>query len=108
MGQLERNVVVQPSEARRWRQRTFGQWQVGDDVQIEDVLAVHEHHLGPLCGIEPLPQPVSGLLSDLTAGNNEGVINEHAAIELWIEYLVTEHHRDLVEDLGDRIGCDMA
>ena len=45
-GPLEGDVVVHVSEPLR-RERALGQWQVGDDEQIQDVVAVHEHDLRP-------------------------------------------------------------
>ena len=52
-GPLEGDVVVHVSEPLR-RERALGQWQVGDDEQIQDVVAVHEHDLRPLSRVEPL------------------------------------------------------
>lgn len=106
-GPLEGDVVVHVSEPLR-RERALGQWQVGDDEQIQDVVAVHEHDLRPLSRVEPLPEPVLGLLSDPASRDDESMVHQHTPTRLRIEYLVPQHHCRLIQYLADVAGAALA
>src|SRR6266568_7905987 len=61
--------------------------QVGDDVQVQDVVAVNEHDLASLGVVEGVADPVSGGFGDLAPGDDEGVIHQDALVGLRIKDL---------------------
>jgi hypothetical protein len=75
--------------------------QVGYDVQIQDVVSVHEHDLAALRSIEGIANPVARRLGDLSSSHDECVVDENTLVGLRIEDLVGKHHEGLVVDLGN-------
>src|SRR5439155_1617942 len=47
----------------------------GNDVKVQDVVAVDEHDLTPLRSVERVADPVAGSFGDLTASHDEGMIH---------------------------------
>lgn len=66
--------------ARRPRGCAFGQGQAGDDVKVQDVIAVYEHNLAAFRSVEGVAEPVTGCLGDLATCNDERVVDQRPTV----------------------------
>lgn len=83
---------VHSTDWGRWRKRRVRQWQAGDHIEIQNVLAVHEQDLTALLGVQGVPEPVACSFRNLAARDDEGVVDEHASGLFRVEDLVRQHH----------------
>jgi hypothetical protein len=77
---------------------------VRNNIEVEDVIPIHEHDLTSFRGIQFIPEPIPRSLGDFTSSNNECAVDKNALARLWIEDFVPEHHQCLIVNLRNISG----
>jgi hypothetical protein len=83
---LKRDVIV--GDLHQLWECTVRQGQIGYDVEVQNIVSVHEHDLAALRRIELPAEPVPCSFRDFTTGYDEGVIHQDTAVCLGIENLM--------------------
>jgi hypothetical protein len=94
-------AIVREPQTGFGRLRALWKFQTMGSTEIQDMLPVYEHDLAPLRCIKQASEPVSSRFGDLTASNDEGVIDQKFLVRIAVEHLMAEHHRHLLVNLGD-------
>lgn len=100
----ERRLVArQPRAGWSLAKGASRQRQAADQVEIQDVIAVHKHDLAALGGVEGIAQSIAGCLGDLTPSHDERMVHQNAPVAqvavvvLGVERFNTFATEDLVE-----------